>query len=62
MSFEFSFSWDPRKAASNGRKHGVQFPEAMTVFLDPEQLSLYDQQHSVVVVCHTLREDELTDV
>ena len=29
------FSWDPRKAASNHRKHRVTFEEAATVFVDP---------------------------
>lgn len=29
------FSWDPRKAAANLRKHRVSFPEAVTVFADP---------------------------
>jgi uncharacterized DUF497 family protein len=29
------FSWDPRKAAANLRKHGVDFREAATVFDDP---------------------------
>jgi uncharacterized DUF497 family protein len=29
------FSWDPRKADSNFRKHGVAFDEAITVFSDP---------------------------
>jgi uncharacterized DUF497 family protein len=29
------FTWDPRKAASNLRKHGVSFEEATTVFADP---------------------------
>lgn len=28
------FTWDPRKAASNERKHGVTFDEAATVFED----------------------------
>jgi uncharacterized DUF497 family protein len=28
------FTWDPRKAASNERKHGVTFDEAATVFAD----------------------------
>jgi uncharacterized DUF497 family protein len=26
------FSWDPRKADSNLRKHGIAFDEAITVF------------------------------
>jgi uncharacterized DUF497 family protein len=29
------FTWDARKAASNLRKHGVSFPEAVTAFEDP---------------------------
>jgi uncharacterized DUF497 family protein len=28
------FTWDPRKAASNLRKHGVSFQEASTAFDD----------------------------
>jgi uncharacterized protein len=28
------FTWDPRKAASNLKKHGVSFPEASTAFDD----------------------------
>ncbi len=29
------FEWDSRKAASNAKKHGVAFEEALTVFSDP---------------------------
>jgi uncharacterized DUF497 family protein len=29
------FEWDPRKAASNLRRHGVSFEEAVDVFADP---------------------------
>jgi uncharacterized DUF497 family protein len=29
------FEWDQRKAASNLRKHGVDFAEAVTVLSDP---------------------------
>jgi uncharacterized DUF497 family protein len=36
------FTWDPRKAASNARKHGVTFAEAATVFADPLALSVED--------------------
>lgn len=28
-------AWDPKKAATNDRKHGVSFAEAATVFADP---------------------------
>ncbi|MGA7158783.1 MAG: BrnT family toxin [Acidobacteriaceae bacterium] len=41
-----AFEYDPRKAASNLRKHGVSFPEAMTVFEDPLSATLPDDQHS----------------
>jgi len=29
-----SFEWDPKKAAANLRKHGVQFADAVPVFED----------------------------
>jgi uncharacterized protein len=31
----FRFEWDPAKAASNLRKHGVSFDTAMRSFADP---------------------------
>jgi uncharacterized DUF497 family protein len=40
------FEWDGRKAASNAAKHGVTFPEAMTVFGDPLELVISDPNHS----------------
>ncbi len=36
------FAWDPRKAATNVRKHGVSFEEATTVFADPLALAIED--------------------
>jgi uncharacterized DUF497 family protein len=36
------FEWDPKKAASNLRKHGVRFAEAATIFEDPAALSMPD--------------------
>ena len=70
---QYNFEWDPKKAASNLRKHGVSFERAATVFHDPEAMSLYDSNHSgaedrwitigldnagvVVVVSHTWRDD-----
>ena len=39
------FTWDPRKAASNTRKHGVTFEEAATVFADPLALAIKDEAH-----------------
>ena len=41
------FTWDPRKAAANLRKHGVGFPEAATAFADPLSLTILDPDHSV---------------
>ena len=41
-----TFDWDPRKAQSNLKKHGVSFTEATTVFLDPLALTFDDPDHS----------------
>jgi hypothetical protein len=35
------FEWDPVKARTNQRKHGVSFMDAMTVFEDP--FALFEQ-------------------
>ncbi|MEM6460164.1 MAG: BrnT family toxin [Planctomycetota bacterium] len=40
------FTWDTAKAASNLRKHGVSFAEAIEVFADPGVLFEYDEEHS----------------
>jgi uncharacterized protein len=40
----FEFDWDPAKAESNRRKHGVTFEAAMGVFSDPLALSLVDNE------------------
>jgi hypothetical protein len=40
------FEWDPAKAASNIRKHGVSFDEAVTVFKDPLAFIFNDETHS----------------
>ena len=42
----YIFEWDPVKAASNARKHGVPFEEACTVFGDPLALLMRDPDHS----------------
>lgn len=36
------FSWDPIKARTNLRKHGISFDEATTVFADPLALLVED--------------------
>jgi len=40
------FSWDPLKAESNVRKHGVTFEEATTVFADPLAMVIADAIHA----------------
>ena len=42
-----SFEWDPRKAAANEKKHGVEFKEASTVFGDPLAWFQPDAEHSL---------------
>jgi uncharacterized protein len=41
------FEWDPQKADSNLKKHGVSFPEAATVLGDALSITYYDPDHSV---------------
>lgn len=42
------FEWNPSKAASNLRKHGISFLEAATVFRDPLARTFEDPDHSLV--------------
>ena len=42
----YNFDWDPAKEDQNIRKHKVTFRRAATVFRDPNQLSIYDEEHS----------------
>jgi uncharacterized DUF497 family protein len=39
------FTWDPRKASSNHRKHGVSFEEAATAFEDERAAYYPDALH-----------------
>ena len=71
---DLRFVWDSRKSDANVRKHGVDFAEAETVFLDEAALLIADPDHSddedrfvllgmsarlrTLVVCHCYREDE----
>lgn len=43
MAFHYYFEWDPNKAVSNHRKHGIGFEQATTVFTDPLAVSIYDE-------------------
>jgi len=42
----YRFEWDPAKDKANIRKHKVSFRRAATIFRDPNQLSVYDEEHS----------------
>jgi uncharacterized DUF497 family protein len=37
-----SYEWDPKKAANNLRKHGVDFADAVTALEDEQALTLND--------------------
>lgn len=71
---DLSFTWDPLKAKSNDKKHGVSFEEAQTVFYDESAILFYDDEHSegedrflllgfsarmrLLLVCHCHQEKE----
>jgi uncharacterized DUF497 family protein len=40
------FEWDPKKAASNQRKHGVTFEEASSALRDSFSATAHDPDHS----------------
>ncbi|MBJ6609187.1 MAG: BrnT family toxin [Candidatus Thiothrix moscowensis] len=43
---QYNFEWNPIKAETNRRKHGIGFEQAAEVFLDPLQMTLFDDSHS----------------
>lgn len=67
-----AFAWDPAKARSNLKKHGVSFEEARTVFLDDFAVQFFDGENAdseerflmlgmsseanLLLVCHCERE------
>jgi uncharacterized DUF497 family protein len=71
---ELRFEWNPAKAKTNLKKHGVSFEEASTVFLDDRAIEFYDDSHSdwedrmlllglsanlrLLLVCHCYRESD----
>ena len=67
------FVWDPRKAESNRRKHGISFDEAQSVFYDEFAQLIHDPDHleeerfillgmsnalRLLVVCHCYQEND----
>ena len=71
--FQYRFAWDPSKARQNLKDHKIAFERAATVFLDPQALSEFDEDHSededrwltlgvdrtgtLLVVSHTYQEE-----
>jgi uncharacterized DUF497 family protein len=56
-----SFLWDPKKAASNLKSHGVSFQEAIGVFFDPLARIFDDEDHAnderrEIIIGHSARE------
>jgi uncharacterized DUF497 family protein len=41
------FEWDPKKATTNVKKHGVTFQEAATIFGDPLAITFDDPDRSM---------------
>jgi uncharacterized DUF497 family protein len=71
------FEWDPAKAVSNLRKHGVSFETAARVFADPHALVEQDRIENgeerwqtigvvegvvMLMVAHTVREEDKIEV
>ncbi len=42
-----TFTWGPKKAEANLKKHGIDLREAATVFDDPLSVAFPDPDHSV---------------
>lgn len=71
---DINFEWDPKKASTNIKKHGVSFEEAQTVFFDsyarliPDPDSSFGEERFIIlgqsndlktlVVCHCYREPD----
>jgi uncharacterized DUF497 family protein len=41
---DYNFDWNPKKEKQNIRKHQLNFRLASTVFRDPYQLTIYDEE------------------
>ncbi len=68
-----NFDWDPAKADSNIKKHGVSFEESCSVFYDEFAVQFFDQKNAdqedrflmlgmsnktnVLIVCHCERDN-----
>lgn len=43
----YNFEWDSVKEKQNIRKHQISFFRSTTVFRDPHQISVFDEEHSI---------------
>lgn len=43
---QIDFDWDPDKERQNIRKHRIDFRRAASIFRDPNQIVIYDEEHS----------------
>ena len=74
---DLEFEWDPVKAETNFRKHGIRFEIAAQVFDDPFHLAVQDRFENgeyrwqtigmvygcvVVLVAHTTRFEDGTEI
>jgi uncharacterized protein len=67
------YQWNPQKAQSNHRKHGVRFADAVTAFIDDRAIVIEDNESDedrfaiigsdamgrVLVVVYTYRGDDI---
>jgi len=58
------FERDIAKAETNRARHGVDFPEAATVFLDPLALTFDDPDHGLfeareITIGHTVKQQSI---
>ncbi len=57
-----NYEWDPNKAKSNYRKHGVRFADAVGVFEDENAITIQDEHEGrdflsrILVVVYTFRD------
>jgi uncharacterized DUF497 family protein len=42
----YYFDWDPNKAKTNRKKHGIGFEQASTIFLDPGMMTVFDSENN----------------
>lgn len=74
----FNFEYDPLKEKTNQKKHNISFEESTSIFLDPNIVTIYDEDHSenedrwlsigttkngkILVVSHTFMEIDKTNI